>query len=239
VAVIEVSQVTKVHRLGQVDVAALRGVSLKVERGEMVAIMGPSGSGKSTLMNIIGCLDVPTSGVYSLDGVDVSRLGDDRLADIRGKQIGFVFQTYNLLPRLSALKNVEMPLSYGDGHDRRKRALVALERVGLAERVNHHPAQLSGGEQQRVAIARALVKSPTLLLADEPTGNLDTKSSEAILDILQRLNADSGITVLMVTHEPGVAARCRRIIALRDGLIVSDGPNLPALGSSVLTGAAR
>jgi putative ABC transport system ATP-binding protein len=223
-ALIEISNVTKVHRLGQVEVPALRGVSLSVEHGEMVAIMGPSGSGKSTLMNIVGCLDVPTSGSYRLDGRDVGRLSDDRLAEIRSRQVGFVFQTYNLLPRLSALQNVEMPLSYGDGHERRRRAVAALGRVGLAERVHHHPSQLSGGEQQRVGIARALVKRPTIMLADEPTGNLDSKSSGTILDILQELNSQEGITVLMVTHEADVAARCRRVVSLRDGLIVSDEP---------------
>jgi putative ABC transport system ATP-binding protein len=219
---IGVSDVEKVHRLGQVEVYALRGVSLTVERGEMVAIMGPSGSGKSTLMNIVGCLDAPTSGRYLLDGLDVSRLGDDRLADIRSRQIGFVFQTYNLLPRMTAAQNVEMPLLYGNGRDRRRRALLALERVGLTDRIRHHPAQLSGGEQQRVGIARALVKNPSILLADEPTGNLDTKAAAGVLDILENLNANERITVLVVTHEPEVAARCRRIVSLRDGLIVSD-----------------
>jgi putative ABC transport system ATP-binding protein len=223
-ALIEITDVTKIHRLGQVDVPALRGVSLAVEPGEMVAIMGPSGSGKSTLMNIIGCLDVPTSGAYRLDGRDVGRFSDDRLAEIRSRQVGFVFQTYNLLPRLTAVQNVEMPLSYGEGRDGRRRAVAALGRVGLAERVHHRPSQLSGGEQQRVGIARALVKRPTILLADEPTGNLDSGSSGAILDILQKLNSQEGITVLMVTHESEVAVRCRRVVALRDGLIVSDEP---------------
>lgn len=221
-ALIELNEVTKVHRLGQVDVPALRGVSLTVEQGEMVAIMGPSGSGKSTLMNVLGCLDIPTSGTYLLGGRDVSRLGDDRLAEIRSRQIGFVFQTYNLLPRLTAQGNVEMPLLYANGRDKRRRAINALEKVGLAGRVDHRPSQLSGGEQQRVGIARALVKEPQLLLADEPTGNLDTKSSDGILEILERLHAVEKITVMIVTHEPEVAARCRRVVTLRDGSIVSD-----------------
>ncbi|MBI4219304.1 MAG: ABC transporter ATP-binding protein [Chloroflexi bacterium] len=234
---IEIQDVWKVHRLGQVEVPALRGVSLTVERGEMVAIMGPSGSGKSTLMNLVGCLDVPTRGTYRLDDRDVGRLSDDRLAVIRSRQIGFIFQTYHLLPRLSALQNVEMPLLYGNGHDRKQRALAALERVGLAGRMHHRPAQLSGGEQQRVGIARALVKRPTLLLADEPTGNLDTKSSDGILHVLQELNSQEGITILLVTHEPDVAARCRRVVALRDGVIVSDGPSVP-VRSPAVTGAA-
>lgn len=221
---IELSDVTKIHRLGQVEVPALRGVSLTVEQGEMVAIMGPSGSGKSTLMNVLGCLDVPTSGQYLLGGRDVSRLGDDRLAEIRGRQIGFVFQTYNLLPRLTAQRNVEMPLLYASGGDRQRRAVAALEKVGLAGRVNHRPSQLSGGEQQRVGIARALVKEPQLLLADEPTGNLDTRSSDGILEILERLHTVDRITVIVVTHEPDVAARCRRVVTLRDGAVISDVP---------------
>ena len=219
---IELESVTKIYRMGTVEVAALRGASLSIQQGEMVAIMGPSGSGKSTLMNIIGCLDVPTSGKYFLEGEDVGRLGDDRLAEIRNRKIGFVFQTYNLLPRISALANVELPLLYGNGKARRRRSLEALERVGLGHRAKHRPAELSGGEQQRVGIARALVKDPSLLLADEPTGNLDSRSSQEIVAILQQLNRDAGIAVVLVTHEPDIAAATSRIISVRDGEVVSD-----------------
>jgi putative ABC transport system ATP-binding protein len=208
--------------MGAVEVAALSGATLSIQQGEMVAIMGPSGSGKSTLMNIIGCLDVPTSGSYFLEEEDVGRLGDDRLAEIRNRKIGFVFQTYNLLPRISALANVELPLLYGNGKARRRRSLEALERVGLGHRARHRPAELSGGEQQRVGIARALVKDPSLLLADEPTGNLDSRSSQEIVAILQQLNRDAGIAVVLVTHEPDIAAATRRIISMRDGEVVSD-----------------
>jgi putative ABC transport system ATP-binding protein len=222
--VIQLEDVTKIYRMGKVEVAALKGVTLSIEQGEMAAIMGASGSGKSTIMNIIGCLDVPTSGKYCLEGEDVGRLGDDSLAEIRNRKIGFVFQTYNLLPRLTALANVELPLLYGNGKDRRRRALEALERVGLADRVNHHPAELSGGQQQRVGIARALVKEPTLLLADEPTGNLDSRSSAEIVALLQQLNREQGLTVVLVTHEPDIAAATRRTITMRDGLVVSDEP---------------
>jgi len=219
---IELENVTKIYRMGSVEVAALRGASLSIRQGEMVAIMGPSGSGKSTLMNIIGCLDVPTSGRYFLEEEDVGRLGDDRLAEIRNRKIGFVFQTYNLLPRISALANVELPLLYGNGRDRRRRSLEALEKVGLGHRAKHRPAELSGGEQQRVGIARALVKDPSLLLADEPTGNLDSRSSQEIVAILQKLNREAGIAVVLVTHEPDIAAATRRVISVRDGEVVSD-----------------
>ncbi|MBI2866070.1 MAG: ABC transporter ATP-binding protein [Chloroflexi bacterium] len=219
---IDIENVAKVYRMGRVDVPALQGVSLTVRRGEMLAIMGPSGSGKSTLMNVVGCLDVPTSGRYVLEGEEVGSLGDDRLAEIRNRKIGFIFQTYNLLPRLTALGNVEVPLLYGNSHSRRRRALEALERVGLGHRAYHRPAELSGGEQQRVGIARALVKNPALLLADEPTGNLDSRSSYEIIAILQRLNQEEGLTVIMVTHEADIAAHTRRVISMRDGQVVSD-----------------
>ena len=221
---IQLDSVTKVYRMGSVEVAALQGASLSIQKGEMVAIMGPSGSGKSTLMNILGCLDVPTEGTYFLEGEDVGRLGDDRLAEIRNRKIGFVFQTYNLLPRATALGNVELPLLYGNGRDRRRRSLEALERVGLANRASHRPVELSGGEQQRVGIARALVKDPSLVLADEPTGNLDSRSSEEILAILQRLNQQEGLTVIIVTHERDIAAATRRIISVRDGEVIGDEP---------------
>ena len=214
--------ITKVYRAGEVEVPALKGVSLHIPEGEFVAIMGPSGSGKSTLMNVIGCLDQPTEGRYILDGYDVSALTDDQLAWIRNRKIGFVFQSFNLIPRVSAAHNVEMPLIYaGDSVQRRERAMAALESVGLLDRAGHLPNELSGGQQQRVAVARALVTDPAILLADEPTGNLDTESSLEILKLLRDLN-QQGRTIVLITHEADIAAFAQRVVRLRDGVIVSD-----------------
>ncbi len=221
---IELESVTKVYRMGAVEVHALAGVSLAIDQGEMVAVMGASGSGKSTLMNLIGCLDVPTSGVFRLDGDEVGQMNDNHLAEIRNRKIGFVFQTYNLLSRMNAVQNVALPLLYGGGRDAERRSVAALGRVGLADRADHKPTELSGGQQQRVGIARALVKNPAILLADEPTGNLDSRSSIEIIAILQRLNREEGLTVVIVTHEPDIAGYTKRVVTMRDGLVVGDTP---------------
>ncbi len=227
-ALIEIKDVTKVYDMGAVQVRALNGIDLAIEQGEYVAIMGSSGSGKSTLMNLVGCLDTPTSGTYRLNGTEVGGLSDQQLAAIRNKEIGFVFQTFNLLPRTSALHNVELPLIYAgiSRSERRKKALEALQRVGLGDRVDHQPNELSGGQRQRVAVARALVNGPSILLADEPTGNLDSKTSEEIMQLFNELHT-GGNTVILVTHEPDIAAYARRQVVLKDGKVLLD-QQLPA-----------
>lgn len=221
-AVIDIRDITKTYQMGDIEVNALRGVSLQVFEGEIVSIMGPSGSGKSTLMNILGCLDQPTSGQYLLDGVDVSKLNEQALARIRNKKIGFVFQSFNLLKRTTALRQVELPLIYGGVSGRSKKAKAALESVGLGQRLDHLPSELSGGQQQRVAIARALVNEPAMILADEPTGNLDSRSGTEVMQIFQSLNRDQGITTIFVTHDPWIARHTQRVIMLRDGQIIAD-----------------
>jgi putative ABC transport system ATP-binding protein len=227
-ALMLLENVRRIYRMGDVEVQALRGVSLRIDRGEFVAIMGSSGSGKSTIMNIIGCLDRPTSGRYLLDGHDVARLGRDDLAYIRNQTLGFVFQSFNLLARTSAVENVELPLIYAglSSREREERAIRALERVGLGQRLDHHPSQLSGGQQQRVAIARAIVTNPKLILADEPTGNLDSRTSVEVMALFQELGR-SGITVVLVTHEPDIAAYAARVVTMRDGRVLSDERHEP------------
>lgn len=223
--IIDVRDLDKVYDAGEAGFKALDSVTVGIEAGEFTAVMGPSGSGKSTFMNIIGCLDSPSGGTYLLEGIDVAGLGRDELAGIRNQKLGFVFQGFNLLARMSAIENVELPLLYAQGQLRgnRERAREALERLGLGDRMHHNPNQLSGGQQQRVAIARALVNTPSIILADEPTGNLDTRTSMEIMDIFARLNSESGITVILVTHESDIAAHCRRVIRFLDGRIVQDG----------------
>jgi len=218
---IQLQDITKVYPMGKRELTVLQGVNIHIEQGELVAIMGPSGSGKTTMLNLIGCLDKPTSGSYYLEEREVSRLSSGELARIRGQKVGFVFQTFNLLPRLSALANVELGLRYSGGSDRH-RAMEALAKVGLSDRANHRPTELSGGEQQRVAIARALVKNPSLFLADEPTGQLDSRSGAEIISILTSLHAEQGITVLVVTHDTNIAHHCQRIIHLKDGEVVAE-----------------
>jgi len=219
--VIRLQDITKVYPMGKRELTVLRGINIHIERGELVAVMGPSGSGKTTVLNLIGCLDTPTSGSYYLEDREVSRLSSGELAKVRGQKVGFVFQTFNLLPRLSALANVDLGLRYSGGGDRH-RAMEALDRVGLSDRANHRPTELSGGEQQRVAIARALAKTPPLILADEPTGNLDSRAGEEIISILTTLHSEQGITLVIVTHESNIAHRCQRIIHLKDGEVVAE-----------------
>ena len=232
--VIAVQGVTKVYTMGDIEVRALRGIDVTIWPGEMVAIMGPSGSGKSTLMNMLGCLDVPTEGTYKLDGVNVSELSDSELAEIRCRKIGFVFQSFNLLPRTSARANVELPLIYAGigSRQRRTRAEEMLNLVGLGERLDHKPSELSGGQQQRVAIARALTNQPAMILADEPTGNLDSKTSIEILQLFQQLNREQGITIIFVTHEPDIAAYCKRVIYVRDGVVERDEAREPLVAGA-------
>lgn len=222
--VVDGRDLTKVYKMGDVEVHALRGLSVTIKPGEVVAIMGPSGSGKSTLMNMLGCLDRPTSGEYYLDGESVAAMTDDQLADIRNRKVGFVFQSFNLLPRATALANVELPLRYSGGvSDRHKRAKDALEAVGLGDRMKHRSNELSGGQQQRVAMARAIVTNPAIVMADEPTGNLDTKSGDEIMEILLNLNKERGTTLIIVTHDPEIAEQTERIIQIRDGVVVEGG----------------
>lgn len=221
---IDIRDITKFYQMGEMEVRALRGVSLQVQEGEILSIMGPSGSGKTTMMNVLGALDQPTSGTYFLDGTDVSKLRDDQLANIRNRKIGFVFQSFNLLARTSAVQQVELPLLYAGANGRRTQAEEALRAVGLGDRLHHKPSELSGGQQQRVAIARALVNNPSIILADEPTGNLDSKSGVEVLRIFQQLNEKNGITVVFVSHDPYIAQHTRRIVVLQDGRIVSDLP---------------
>jgi putative ABC transport system ATP-binding protein len=220
--IIAITDMTKVYQMGEHEVHALRGVSLQIFEGDFLSIMGPSGSGKSTMMNMLGALDQPTGGIYLLDGTDVGKLNDNDLADIRNSKIGFVFQNFNLLPRTPAIQQVELPLIYGGRKQRKERARKALEMVGLGDRLDHKPSELSGGQQQRVAIARALVTSPSIILADEPTGNLDSKSGTEVMQIFQNLNREEGITVVFVTHDPWIARHTKRVIVLSDGLVVQD-----------------
>jgi putative ABC transport system ATP-binding protein len=218
---IKLENITKTYPMGKSELPILKGINLHIRQGELVAIMGPSGSGKSTMLNLMGCLDKPTSGSYQLDGKEVSKLSSGELANVRGEKIGFIFQTFNLLPRVSALTNVELGMRYVGGADRKK-AIEALTKVGLADRMTHKPNEMSGGEQQRVAIARALVKNPPMLLADEPTGNLDSKSGKAVIDLLTNLHAEQGITLVMITHDANIAHYCQRIVYIQDGQIVKE-----------------